>query len=305
MRITINKIIFSLISVLSFNQFGINAQNIIEIAPLFEYPTAPESLSTLTEKTNYLVEHFWDPMDFKSKTAVDQNALNDAMKVYSVPLRLADKAKTEAAVNKLIEKISKNPIMLTQFTKAAEENLYGPRAEFWIDDIYVKFLNALVKNKKIPEARKAKYQKQLTSLSNTKIGQTAPEFTFTGRNGKNEKYLPMSTPTIIIFGDPTLPDWRLARLRMETNVPLTKAIDQGKLNILYVIPFEMDNWEKETANYSPKWAVGNAPGLEDKIDIRSNPAIYYIDKEGKLILKNTSLNEAINQALSSQDIQNQ
>lgn len=93
-------------------------------------------------------------MDFKSKSTVDQNALNDAFKVFSVPLRWANRDKAIAATNKLLQTISKNPTLLLQFTKAAEETIYGPRAEVWVDEVYLKFLNTLVSNKKIPAQRK-------------------------------------------------------------------------------------------------------------------------------------------------------
>lgn len=275
------------------------SQEVIQIEPLFEYPIAPESLSTLVDKSNYLIEHFWDPMDFKSTTAVDQNALNDAMKVYSVPIRWADLPKANEAIDKLIVKLSKNPTLLTQFTKAAEEVIYGPRAEYWVDGVYVKFLDAFLKNKKIPEARKAKYQKQLTSINNTLVGQKAPVFDFTGKNGKSERYMPMSTPTIIIFGNPTLPDWRMARLRMETSVPLRQAVEQGKLNILYIIPFQMDNWEKEINNYPTQWIVGNAPSIDDIVDLRADPSVYYIGGDGNIVLKNAPLESALNEALKN------
>lgn len=137
---------------------GVYSQEPIQIDPLFEYPSAPEELSSLQDKSNYLVEHFWDSMDFKSSATVDQNALNDAFKVYSVPMRWAEKTRSLASADKLIEKISKNPTLLIQFTKAAETNLYSNRADVWIDEVYVKFLNALVKNKKIPESRKRNMQ---------------------------------------------------------------------------------------------------------------------------------------------------
>ena len=295
----LKKIILSLSISAAFLAPGlVYGQEIIQIDPLFEYPSAPETLTTLVDKSNYLMDHFWDAMDFKSTTAVDQNALNDAMRVYSVPLRWAELTKAEAATDKLIEKISKNPTLLTQFTKAAEENLYGPRAEFWVDPVYMKFLDAFLKNKKIPAARKTKYEKQLQTLSNTTLGAKAPTFDFTGRNGKAEKYIPMSTPTILIFGDPTLPDWRMIRMKLETNIPLRQAVEQGKINMLYIVPFKMDTWEKETSNYPSTWTVGNAPEIGDILDLRVNPSVYFVDGSGNLILKNTTLEEAINRALN-------
>lgn len=274
------------------------AQEYIQIEPLFEYPTAPESLSSLVDKSNYLIEHFWDSMDFKKTTPVDQNALNDAMKVYSVPLRWADLSTAEAGVDRLIEKLSKNPTLLTQFTKAAEEILYGPRAEFWVDAVYVKFLDAYTKNKKIPAARKTKYEKQLQTLRNSTVGNQAPSFEFNGKNGKNEKYMPMSTPTIIVFGNPVDTDWRMTRLKMETNVPLRQAVDQGKLNILFIVPFKADNWEKETSNYPSTWTIGEAPNVSDIIDIRANPSVYLIGGDGNIVLKNVTVPMAVNEALN-------
>ena len=268
-------------------------QDFIEIDPLFEYPMAPEELEGLTAKSNYLMEHFWDPMDFKNKTAVDQNALNDAMNVFSAPLRWADKSKAEAALDKLIDKISKNPTLLLQFTKAAEETMYSPRAEVWIDDVYIKFLNAFVKNKKMTPNRKERYQSQLTTLENTRIGNTPPVFTFTGRDGKQETYMPMSTMTLIIFGNPYNTDWRLARLKLETNLQLSQAIDQGKLNILYLVPFEDSNWESQVNNYPDKWTVGNAPEAGKLYDLRLTPSLYLIGNDGKIIMKNNTLDTTI------------
>lgn len=268
-------------------------QNVIEIDPLFEYPMAPEELDGLNAKSNYLVEHFWDPMDFKTKTAIDQNALNDAMNVYTAPLRWADKAKADVAVDRLLDKVSKNPTLLVQFTKAAEETMYSPRAEVWIDALYIKFLNAFLKNKKMSEARRKHYQEQLTRLSNTLVGNTAPTFTFTGRGNKTETYAPMSTPTMIIFGNPNQADWRLARLKLETNVQLTQAVDQGKLNILYILPYDDPNWEASVANYPAKWTTGMAPNVGEQLDLRVAPAIYVIGSDGKIVAKNVTLDNAL------------
>lgn len=296
---SIKKYFFSLSFCCILSTSVTYAQDVIQIDPLFEYPVAPESLSSLVDKSNYLIEHFWDSMDFKSTTTVDQNALIDAMKVYSVPMRWADITKAEKATDKLIEKISKNPTLLTQFTKAAEEIMYGPRAEYWIDVVYLKFLDAYLKNKKIPETRKSKYRKQQTTLKNTLIGQTAPTFEFTGKNGKAEKYMPMSTPTLLIFGDPTQANWRMTRLKMETSVPLRQAVDQGKLNIIYLIPFQMDNWEDEVKNYPVNWTVGNATDIDNILDIRVNPSVYYIGGDGKIIMKNAPIENAVNDALKA------
>lgn len=274
------------------------SQDAIQIAPLFEYPMAPEELQSINEKSNYLVDCFWDSMDFKTKKTVDQNALNDTFRVYSVPLRWAEKGKSLASADKLIEKVSKNPTLMIQFMKAAEECLYGPRADAWIDEIYVKFLKSFVKNKKIPDARKKRYEHQLATLEKSMLGATAPEFKFTDRNGKEATYFPMTTPTMIIFGDPSLSDWRLSRLRLESNIALSQAVDKGQVNIMFIVPVKTDNWKEETSDYSDKWTIGYAPDLDDTFDFRAMPSIYVIDSEGKIVMKNVTPESAVNEVLS-------
>lgn len=293
-RILTSIFLFSFLWVFS-NQ--VKAQEIIEVAPLFEYPTAPEELESLDKKSNYLVEHFWDSFDFKGKKAVDQNALNHAFKVYVTPLRFADKAVALKATDKMLDKLSKNPLYLFQFTKAAEENLYGQRAEIWIDEIYIKYLDAVLANKKISSERKEKYSRQRKAIGSWQTGQTASEFTFENLNGETNRYFPMSTPTIIIFGDPQDPDWRLTRLKLETNSKLEENINKGKLNLLYIVSSPSADWKEAVGGYPSKWKVGKNEEIENYVDIRMKPSAFLIGGDGKLIIKNALPLIAVDEAM--------
>jgi len=287
------------IPTVSFAQGGEQTDNIIVIEPLFEYISAPEELEGLQAKSDYLMVHFWDPMNFKNKAAVDQNALNDAFSVFTTPMRWATKDVALAQVDELIKKLQKNPTLLYQFTRAAEEILYGPRATVYIDEIYLKFLEAIVKNKKIDPTRKTRYADQYKRLSNTRVGERAPEFEFIRAEGTPGRYFPMSTFTIIEFGHPDCDDCNLARLKMETNVALSNLIDNGLVNILFIIPDNGDEWKALTIDYPKKWTVAAAPDVEDIYDIRDTPCFYTIGSDGKILSKNISVVQAIDEALSS------
>ena len=269
------------------------AQDVIMIEPLFEYPVAPDELATLQEKSDYLVKHFWDQLDVKSNQPVNQIALNDAFRVYITPLGWASEKEAIQSIDKLINSLSGNPTLLLQFAKAAEENLFGPRADFSWDPIYLKFLDAVVKNKKIDKQRKEKYIKRAELLRNNAVGATAPSFNFTDVTGKNAKYFPMSTPTLLIFGNPEDPDWRLARLKMDTNSQLNEIIDKGKLNIIYITLSDKADWKKDLENYPKKWTVGKSDNIRDIIDIRTLPGIYVVGSDGKILMKNRSLGDAL------------
>lgn len=271
----------------------------IVIEPLFEYPTAPEEMEGLEPRSNWLVEHFWDSMNFKDKTSVDQNALNHAFAVYVTPMRFASEAASEASVTKLLADIAKNPVLSIQFAKAAEEALYGPRAEVWNDPLFIRFLDNVIKNKGIKKDRKVRYQRIRSRLSNTLRGTVPPEFDYTTPDGKLSHYRPDGVITIIEFGDPSCDECRMAKLKMDTNVTLSNLVDKGKVNILFVMPDPDEGWQSLLKDYPAKWHVGASETVSDIYDIRQAPTLYVIDREGKVAAKNVSVQTAISIATAA------
>lgn len=271
---------------------------VMYLDPLFEYPTAPEELSEFREKCNWLANNFWNPLDTKKKDAVDQNKLNDAFKVYATTIQYADKDVVTAAVDKLMKSLQKNPMLTFQMIKAAEETIYGPRAEFWIDELYARMLAAAMSNKKFPPSKRIRYEQQLKQLENSLIGKTPATFNFVRPNGDAAQYFPMSTPTIIIFGDPDCDDCRLGKLRMQSNISFSKAVNDGKINVLFIIPDAETGWEKTVSDFPTQWSVGASDTVAEIYDIRDIPEIYVVDSEGKIINKHIGVVDAMSIAMS-------
>lgn len=271
---------------------------VVYLSPLFEYPSAPEELGSMEEKCAWIVDNFWNQMDFKSTAPVDQAKLNHAFGVYTVGCQYAPKVKAEASVDKLIKTLQKNPTLLVQFVKAAEENLYGPRADVWIDELYIKFLQGAVSNKKVSKARKARYEAQLKQLQASLVGKTPAEFDFVRPNGDTAQYFAMSTPTIIFFGDPDCDECRQSRLRMESNVAFSRAVTDGKINVLFIIPDAEDGWQKEASSFPRGWILGASDRVSDIYDIRQTPDVYLIGGDGKIVAKHLSPLAAMQQAMS-------
>lgn len=295
----------AILAFISFQPAAVWAQEtnttteVTTVQSLFEYPVAPDELPDIFAKSNWLMANFWNPMDFKSEKAVNQTALNHAFMVYVNAMRWATRDKALESVDNLIGKISKNRVLMLQFTKAAEENLYGARADYYIDEVYVKFLRALQKQKKLTELQKARYNRQLKLLENTMVGNIAPSFKFKKPNGDSGEYFPMSTLTIIEFGDPTCDDCRFAKLKMESNAAISRALTDGKLNVLFMMPDEPENFEEVAKEFPVRWSVGYAEGVDDIYDLRNTPSFYVIGTDGKIIAKNLPAEEAISTALNN------
>lgn len=260
---------------------------------LFVYPVAPDELSGLQEKSDWLVEHFWDPFQTKKVKVVDQAALNHAFQVWATTMQFADPAKTLASVDRLIESLKKNPALTLQMTKAAEENLYGPAADFWIDDVYIRFLEGLMKQKKLKDIHKARYARQLQLLKASAPGEIAPSFSFTKPDGSAGEYFPSGNYTIIEFGDPFCSDCAMAKLRMDTDIALGDLVRAGKVNICFFSPDPDNEWQQRLKDYPSAWTVGKADGVDEIYDIRLTPTFYIIGPDRKIKYKNITVNDAI------------
>lgn len=271
---------------------------VMYVDPLFEYPIAPEEISGFAEKCNWLAENFWNPLDVKTKEAVDQAKLNHAFQVYATTLQYADKERVTAAVDKLMKNLQKNPLLLYQMTKAAEETIYGPRAEFWIDELYARILRSALANKKFPKSKAVRYESQLKQLESTMVGSAPAHFDFQRPNGDAAQFFPMSTPTIIIFGDPDCDQCRMGKLRMQSNVAFNKAVSDGKINVLFIVPDPDEGWQKELADFPKNWTVGASDTVSDIYDLREIPEVYLIGSDGMIANKHIGVLDAMSAALA-------
>lgn len=272
---------------------------VTEVKALFEYPVVPDNLKSLTERTDYLLLHFWEPMDLNKKGAVDQTALYHAFNVYASAMPYADRDVVQKSVDELLKKLKKNPVLLLQFTKAAEENLYGNRANYWIDEVYVKFLDAITACKKLDKSRKAVYEDQRRRLHNSMPGEPLKSFDYETLDGTKCQYKPTAAVNVIEFGTPDCDDCNNARILMEVDLKFSKLMENGTASMAFIL----DEEDSDGANrnrmrsFPENWTLGYAPDIADEIDLRSTPSFYVLDAEGKIVGKNLDAKQAINVAL--------
>lgn len=275
----------------------VSAQEPIVIAPLFEYPSAPDDIDGLTERSDYLMEHFWDSFDFSDPAAVDQNALNDAFNVYATAMRFAEKGNAIASVEKLVKKLKGNQVKLLQFTKSAEETLYGPRAVIWSDEVYVPFIKALTEDKKIPDIRKQRYAMQLELLNRNKIGKKFLYPRLTMRDGRHADFAPKAPLTLIEFGNPDCDDCQFSKIRLEMAADIVEMVENKELDIVFIVADAVPEDQPEILaafkDYPKSWSAGICYGGDDIYDIRNTPSFYLLDKDGKILAKNIDVGRAV------------
>lgn len=262
----------------------------IVLAPLFEYPQAPEEIEGLEAKSEWLLDHYWDNMDFKRKQPLDQVLVNHAYSVYAVPMRWSSDEAIGKSLRDLLKKLKKNTPMAVQFALAAEETLYGPRAEVWIDGAYCTFIRGVLAHKGLPSRLRNRWERQCAELEGCTTGNQAPGFTFIDTKGTTMSYKPMSTPTLIVFADISDPDMKFEITRTSTSMPLMDALRLGKVNVLLM---NVGDKRPDQSHIPSRWTGGQVSAESTGYDIRQTPFAYLVDSEGKIRGKYVSVSQGL------------
>lgn len=270
----------------------------IYVEPLFEYPVAPEEIDGLMEKSDYLMQHFWDKMDFSKNESVDQNALNDAFHLYASTMTFASRDAVLASVNDLVKKIKPNSTLTVQFVKAAEDSFYGPRAEMWSDEVYIPFLKTITANKKVSETRRARYAAQLSLLERMSPNARFPKIRMTLRDGRHKDFEPEKNRyTLVEFGNPDCDDCRFAKTKLTMATDLEDMLQAGELDIVFIVadavPEDQTAILEQFKSYPDNWIAGISYGADDVFDLRTTPSFYLLDKKGRIAGKNLDVMDAV------------
>lgn len=260
----------------------------------FPMPSLPETFETAVDRANYVVTHFWDRV--KLNTAIkNKEGFTDAFTRYVLETPMADASVTHESIDALIKKFEKDPEGMLALGIIAEKTLYSPEAVIISDDFYLPFATAVAKAKKIPSADKARFARQAAILSACRVGMTAPEFKFTTLDGKTHSLSEYAGKYVILFiNDPGCDDCSLARVRMSVDSNINKFIDEGQLTLLSIYPDQPDDeWREAAASYNPRWVTGYSTDIDDRIDMRTSPTIYYLNSHLNILSKSISVQQLI------------
>lgn len=253
----------------------------------FQYPVPPESLETLTERTNFLMEHFWERCNMKSAFS-SLPKMREAFNDYVQFMPYADATVVHASIENLIKQVQKNPRNLLALGEMAEGALYSDTAMVLCDECYLPFAKAVAANKKISAADKARFAYQAGSLAGSQIGMVAPDFTFTTPDGESKTLAEVSQGAYVVlfFNDPECDDCELARVRLAADMNLNDLIDAGQIRVVSILPAEpSDEWKEKAATYNKKWIVGASANVDEIYDMRVAPVIYYLDNKRQILSK--------------------
>lgn len=261
----------------------------------FELPKIPAEKVNLQERTDYLIEHYWDFCDL-DKAFSSRDKMAEAFDTYISLMPVASADCVFKAVPEFMKRIKK-PANVLFIGELAEAKLYSDSAIVPSDELFVLFCNEIINNKKVDKNSKLRYQHLAKVLDSSREGAIVPEFEYTDLLGNKATFAvdTLRTGTILFFNDPDCDDCARARLRLDTNI-LTRRMIENKIMDLYsIFPAEADpEWIEKSMEQPKEWKSIASEQALDYFDLRHTPAFYVLNPNGVILLKTTDVNAIIN-----------
>lgn len=256
---------------------------------LFAYPLAPDTCSTLEDRCNYIITHFWDNFDI-SKPIADGQAFERTFRDFVDFFRYGHRNVVLNSVRELVNKAQSNTANLQKLGEVAERALYGTEAEYWSDEVYVAFARPLAGSKQLPRPVRDHYAEQLARINAVQLGAVL-DFDYTGVDGAKHRLneLPAAKSYILLFVDDST-DSMIGRLRLSTDVALNALLSSGDVILVCLCMNKYSaDWANAAAGYADNWTVGCSDDLARNLDLRAFPCCYILDESRAIVNKALSV----------------
>ncbi len=261
----------------------------------FPYPVVPDNLTTLTERSNFFLENFWNRCNFKTAFS-SMKKMEKSFNDFTTFMPYADAATVHTSIEKLIKSVEKNPKQLLAIAEMAEGALYSDTASVVCDECYLPFAQAVASNKKISKAEKARFEYQARALAGSQVGMEAPDFTYITPDGATGKLSDIAAGAYVLLfiNDPDCDECELARVRLAADPNLNDFINKNLIKVVSIYPNEPnDEWRGKTDTYNKQWLVGACANIDELYDMRRPPVIYYLNGKHEILSKTFNIDNQL------------
>ncbi|MCH5310831.1 MAG: DUF5106 domain-containing protein [Prevotella sp.] len=282
----------ALILVCCSHLLTVSAGSISDSIPELPLPKVPATLREPSVRATYIIEHFWDEMDFRdtlrshNREFMEQNFSN-FMSVFPY----ADEQAQRTAIATLLHKAEADNSAYIVLRDIAEKYLYEPNSPMLSEEYYILFLEHFVQSPILGTTTTNRLRWQLEAARKNRPGMTAADFVYTTRNGNKTTLHKTASEgeILLIFYDPDCEHCKEIMGELQTDKTLADMVASGRIKVLAINSGDDYNLWKSTADSLPaNWIVGYESGeLQENGSyvLRAMPTLYLLDSNKKVVLK--------------------
>ncbi len=260
-------------------------------------PDVPSALTVPHLRADYVMEHFWDKMDFsdtlrsRNRQFMEMNLVN-----YMSLFPHGSKQAVARSIGKLIGSTANDSAAFRLTTELLEQYLDEPDSPMRNEDFYILYLEQLLKLPGLSEAEHMRYASRLETANKNRPGTPATDFAYIDR--KNRRRTLGNTPgnhILLIFYDPECSHCSTILEQVDRSPVVKNRIAKKELTVLAVYTEGNRTLWNETRHSMPQdWTVGfdtDSIVMRELYSIPAMPVMYLLDNDKKVLLKDAFLPE--------------
>ena len=262
----------------------------------FKMPQIPSIITDFQERAEYLAKHYWDNVNFSDTAWVATNAVTEQAFVnyidnLSQMLFYNYQEMATKSMNDLMNRARVNERVYLSFYEIAAKYLYHPNSQMRNEILYLVVLENLISWDALDELYKITPRMELELSLKNRIGEPANNIKITLSSGATTNlYDIKANYTLLYFNHPECSACAQVTAELNRSDLIRNLLRSGELKIVAVYTEEeLEAWRKHIGDLPGEWIKGYDAGQitrkEKLYDLRAIPALYLLDKDKRVILK--------------------
>ena len=259
---------------------------------LFSYVQPPIQVAP-EERVAYLRDHFWDNVDFADTLWTTKADTSDMLRAYAAYVATIVGPLDQEPIRKLMKRAEVSKKMFDYFAMLGDKVLHDPNSPYRSDELYIAVLEAQIASSHYDKYEKMAPEYDLKIVSQNRIGHKANDFDYTVKSGRRGNLYSLKSDFVIVYiNNPGCAMCRDITNALKQSQIIAELQRKGRLKIVAIYPDEnLDDWHKHYADIPSEWInsydKGCLIGRENLYNINAIPALYLLDKEKTVLIKDS------------------
>lgn len=269
-------------------------------APALFRPAALPSSLPASERAEYLRTHYWDTFDFADTLFI---ARADTLHMLDAFASYVALGADSVAMADLVRRASVSRPMLDYFGMLAERVLHDPNSPLRDVERYIPVLRGKLASPWYDTLERLGPETELRLALRNRVGEQAGDFRCTLASGATTRLYDLRADyTLLLLTDPECPMCRRTTEELLASPRLNELAERGTLRILTLYSGKDTAAWRRSLSHAPRgWlhACDAACTVRDEgiYDLRALPALYLLDREKRVLVKDSADPAEIEEAL--------